>query len=184
LWASGTGNATHTYPKALSALLGMKFKIIAGFQSAPGVYLAMERGEVDGVCASLDGILESRPDWIADKKVVVLFQGGGASDPDLKDVPLVKDLARTPEERQAIEFLYAGSDFGRPFIAPPGMPADRMKMLQDAFMATMKDPDFLADAKKLKLDVAPEDGEHLAALVKKVYATPKPIVEKIAELIK
>ena len=181
---SGTGNATHTYPKALSALLGMKFKIIAGFQSAPGVYLAMERGEVDGICPSLDGVLESRPDWIAGKKVVILFQGGGAPNPDLKDVPLVNDLARTPEDRQAIEFLYAGSDFGRPFIAPPGMPADRMKMLQDAFMATMKDPDFLADAKKLKLDVAPEDGEHLAALVKKIYATPKPIVDKIAELIK
>ena len=77
-----------------------------------------------------------------------------------------------------------GEALGRPFFAPPGMPADRMKMLQDAFMATMKDPDFLADAKKQKLDVAPMDGEQLAALVKKIYATPKPIVDKVTELIK
>ena len=96
----------------------------------------------------------------------------------------MNDLARTPEDRQAIEFLYAGNGIARPFIAPPGMPADRMKMLQDAFMATMKDADFLADAKRQTLDVAPEDGEHLAALVKKIYATPRPIVDKIGELIK
>jgi hypothetical protein len=103
---------------------------------------------------------------------------------DLKDVPFVNDLARTPEDRQAIEFLYAGQGIGRPFVAPPDMPADRAKMVRDAFMATMKDADFLADAKKQKLDVAPEDGEHLAALVKRIYATPKPIVDKIGELTK
>jgi tripartite-type tricarboxylate transporter receptor subunit TctC len=97
----------------------------------------------------------------------------------------LSDLARTPEDRQAIEFLFRGTDgFGRPFVAPPNLPADRVKMLRDAFSATMKDADFLADAEKQKLDVAPEDGEHLAALVKRIYATPKAIVDKIAELIK
>ena len=79
---------------------------------------------------------------------------------------------------------HAGDGIGRPFIAPPGMPADRVKMLHDAFTATMRDPDFLADAKKQKLDVAPMDGEHLAALVKRIYTTPKPIVDKVTELIK
>ena len=98
----------------------------------------------------------NRPDWIAGKKVTILFQGGVAPNPELKDVPFVNDLARTPEDRQAIEFLYAGHGIGRPFIAPPGMPAERLKMLQDAFMATMKDADFLADAKKQKLDVDPK----------------------------
>jgi hypothetical protein len=88
------------------------------------------------------------------------------------------------KDRQAIEFLFGGEGLGRPFIAPPGMPADRIKMVQDAFMATMKDANFLADAKKQKLDVAPTDGEHFAALFKKIYATPKPIVDRIAELIK
>jgi hypothetical protein len=162
----------------------MKFKVIGGFQSIPNVFLAMERGEVDGVCTSISGVSESRPDWIMNKKVAIIFQGGGAPDPELKDVPLVTDLARTAEDRQAIEFLYGGNGIARPFIAPPGMSADRIKMLQDAFMATMKDADFLADAKRQTLDVAPEDGEHLAALVRKIYATPKSIVDKVGELIK
>jgi tripartite-type tricarboxylate transporter receptor subunit TctC len=179
--ATGAGGPTYIYPKALAALLGMKFKIVVGFQGAPNVYLAMERGEVEGICATFDSVFGSRPDWIADKKVAMLFRSGTAPNLRLKDVPLLSDLARTPEDRQAIEFLYG---LGRPFVAPPNLPADRVKMLRDAFSATMKDADFLADAEKQKLDVAPEDGEHLAALVKRKYATPKAIVDKIAELIK
>src|SRR5262245_20424560 len=180
----GTGNQAYSYPKALNALLGMKFKVILGFPSSSSMFLAMERGELDGICQSLAGISETRPDWISGKKLVILFQGGSGSNPELKGVPFVNDLARTPEERQAIEFLYAGSGFGRPFIAPPGLPAERIKIMQDAFMATTKDTDFLGDAKKQKLDVAPEAGEHLAALVKTTYATPKSVVERVAELIK
>ncbi len=181
---TGVGTGTHSYPKALGGLLGMKFKIIAGFPSSSDVFLAMERGEVDGICESLDSVSGKRPDWIPMKKVVILFQGGAAPNPELKDVPFVPDFATKAEDKQAIEFLYAGQGIGRPFIAPPDLPADRAKMLRDAFSATMKDPDFLADAHKQKLDVEPEDGEHLAALIKKIYATPKPIVERIAELIK
>jgi tripartite-type tricarboxylate transporter receptor subunit TctC len=181
---TGVGTGTHSYPKALNALVGMKFKIIAGFPSSSDVFLAMERGEVDGICESLDSVSGKRPTWIPDKKVVILFQGGAAPNPELKDVPFVGDLARTPEDRQAIEFLYAGQGIGRPFVAPPDMPADRVKMLRDAFNATMKDPEFLDDAKRNMLTIAPENGEYLAALIKKVYATPKPVVEKIGELIK
>ena len=93
-------------------------------------------------------------------------------------------LARNPDDRLAIEFLYAGQGIGRPFVAPPDLPPDRLKMVRDAFRDTMRDPEFIADAKRNMLDVAPEDGEHLAALIQKVYATPKPIVDKIGELIK
>src|SRR3954467_13645352 len=160
---SGTGSGIYYFPKALSALLGLKFKIVAGFRSATDVFLAMERGEVEGICQNLTSVSSIRPDWLAGKKVVVLFQGGGAPNPDLKEVPFVNDLARTPEERQAIEFLYAGLGFGRPFIAPPDMPADRAKMVHDAFTATMRDTDFLADAKKENVDVVPINGEYLAA---------------------
>jgi tripartite-type tricarboxylate transporter receptor subunit TctC len=181
---TGVGTGTHSYPKALNALLGMKFKIIAGFPSSSDVFLAMERGEVDGICESLDSVSGKRPSWIPDKKVVILFQGGAAPNPELKDIPFVADLARTPEDRQAIEFLYAGQGIGRPFVAPPDMPADRVRMLRDAFNATMKDPEFLEDARRNMLSVDPEDGEHLTALIKRVYATPRPIVEKIGELIK
>ncbi len=182
--ATGTGVGSYSYPKALNALLGMKFKIILGFPNSSAVFLAMERGEVDGICIQPTAVLDSRPDWITGNKAVILFQGGAAPSPELKDVPFVNDLARTPQDRQAIEFLYAGLGLGRPFIAPPGMPADRMTMLRDAFSATMKDTAFIADAKRQKLDYAPEDGEHLDAYVKRIYATPKAIVEKVGELIK
>jgi tripartite-type tricarboxylate transporter receptor subunit TctC len=181
---TGVGTGTHSYPKALNALLGMKFKIIGGFPSSSDVFLAMERGEVDGICESLDSVSGKRPEWLPQKKVTILFQGGEQPNPELKGIPFVNDLAKNADDKTAIEFLYAGQGIGRPFIAPPDMPADRVKMVQDAFSATMKDPEFVADAKKQKLDVDPEDGEHLAALIKKIYATPKPIVDKIGELIK
>jgi tripartite-type tricarboxylate transporter receptor subunit TctC len=181
---TGVGTGTHSYPKALNALLGTKFKIIAGFPSSSDVFLAMERGEVDGICESLDSVSGKRPDWIKDNKVVIILQGGAEPNPELKDVPYVVNLARNAEDKQAIEFLYAGQGIGRPFVAPPDLPADRLKMVRDAFSATMKDPEFIEDAKRQKLDVDPEDGEHLEALIKKIYATPKPIVEKVGELIK
>jgi tripartite-type tricarboxylate transporter receptor subunit TctC len=182
--ATGPGAGSYYFPKALSALLGMKFKVIGGFPGASNVYLAMERGEVDGICQSLAGLSETRPDWITGRKVAMLFQAGPEPNPELKDVPFVNDLARTPEDRLAVEFLYAGTGIGRPFFAPPDMAAERVKMLRDAFDATMRDPDFLADANRQKLDVNPKDGDYLAALIKKIYATPKPIVDRIGELIR
>ena len=179
---TGPGAGTYAWPKGLSGLLGMKFKVIGGFPSASNVLLAMERGEIEGVCVT--GLVNLRPDWISNKTVNVLFQGGAASSTALKGVPFVADLAKTPEQRAAIEFLYAGENIGRPFFAPPDMPADRAKMLQDAFMATMRDAEFLADAKKQKLDVEPRDGAHLAEVVRKAFATPKSIVDQVATLTK
>jgi tripartite-type tricarboxylate transporter receptor subunit TctC len=181
---TGVGTGTYSYPKALNGLLGTKFKLISGFPSSSDVFLAMERGEVDGICESLDSVIGKRPDWIASKKVNVLFQGGAEPNPALKGVPFVVDLARTPGDKQAVEFLYAGQGIGRPFVAPPGLPPDRLKMLREAFDATVTDPDFVSDAKRQMLDVEPEDGAHLEALIKKIYATPKPVVDRIGELIK
>jgi tripartite-type tricarboxylate transporter receptor subunit TctC len=181
---TGPGTGTRSYPKALNELLGMKFRMVGGFPASSDVFLAMERGEFDGICESLDSIKIRRPDWIPSGKVAILFQGGAEPNPELKGVPFVRDLARTPEQKQAIEFLYAGQGIGRPFVAPPDLPAERLKMLRDAFNATMKDADFIAETKKSKLELEPEDGEHLAALIAKIYATPKPIVDKIANLIK
>jgi tripartite-type tricarboxylate transporter receptor subunit TctC len=181
---TGPGTGTRAYPKALNDLIGTRFKVVGGFPSSADVFLAMERGEVDGICESLDSVKNRRPDWIPKKTISILFQGGAAPDPDLKDVPFVLDLARDDEQRRAIEFLYAGQGIGRPFVAPPGLPPDRLKMLRDAFRATMQDPEFVAEAQKNKLDLDPEDGEHLAALVAKIYATPKVIVDRIGSLIK
>ncbi len=112
------------------------------------------------------------------------MQAGAEPNPELTGVPFVLDLARDSEQRQAIEFLYAGQGIGRPFVAPPYLSPDRLKMLRDAFNATMKDAEFMAETKKSKLDLEPEDGEHLSALIAKIYATPKPIVDKVTALIK
>jgi len=180
---NGPGTGTHAYPKALNAIFGFKFKLVGGYQSTANVFLAMERGELDGVCESLVSVEARRPDWIASGEVSVLFQGGAKPDPDLQGVPFITDLAQTPQDKQAIEFLYIGQGIGRPFIAPPGLPADRLRMLRNAFDATMEDPSFIAAVKKRKYSLDPESGGDLEALIKKAYATPKPIVERIAKLI-
>jgi len=181
---TGVGSGPYIYPKALNGILGTKFKLIAGFPGTSNIHLAMERNEIDAVCHPLEAVVSSRPDWIASKTVNVLFQGGARPNPRLGGVPLIIDLARTPDEKQAIAFLYAGSGLGRPFLAPPDMPAERVIVLRDAFIATMKEPQFLADAARQKLDIQPENGEYLAALIKKIYATPQPVVERVTELIK
>src|SRR5262245_58163823 len=181
---TGPGTGTRSYPKALNELIGTKFKLVGGFPASSDVFLAMERGEVEGICESLDSIRIRRPDWIPTKKVSILFQGGAEPNPELVGVPFVLELARAAEQRQAIEFLYAGQGIGRPFVAPPDLPPERLKMLRDGFNATMRDAGFVAEAKNSKLDLEPEDGEHLAALIKKIYATPKPIVDRVTSLIK
>jgi tripartite-type tricarboxylate transporter receptor subunit TctC len=181
---TGAGTGTYSYPKALNGIFGTKFKLISGFPSSSDVFLAMDRGEVDGICESLDSVISKRPDWIASKKVNILFYAGAKPTIDLHGAPYIVDLGRNAEEKQALEFLYAGQGIGRPFVAPPDLPPERLKMLRDAFSATMKDKDFIADASKQKLDVEPEDGEQLQAFIKKVYATPKAVVDRIGELIK
>ena len=181
---TGPGTGTRSYPKVLNDLLGFKFKLVSGFRSSADVFLAMERGEVDGICESLDSVNQRKPDWIANKTVNVLLQAGAEPHPRLKGVPNVFDLARNDEERQVLEFLYAGQGIGRPFVAPPDLPPERLKMLRDAFNATMKDLEFIADVKRNKFDLEPEDGEHLTALINKIYATPKAIIERVSNLIK
>ena len=182
---NGVGSTTHSYPSALKGLLGMKFKLIAGFPASADVLLAMDRGEVEGICESLESLAKMRTDWFSSGKARVLFQGATAPNPDLKaqGVPNILDLAHSDEDKQALRFLYAGQAIGRPFVAPPGMTPDNLKMLRDAFDATMKDPGFVADAKEQKLLVKPLDGGAVAGLVDKIYATPKSTVEKVAELM-
>ena len=181
---TGPGTGTRSYPKVLNDLLGYRFKLVSGFRSSVDVFLAMERSEVDGICESLDSINQRKPDWIPNKTVNVLLQAGTESRPELAGVPNVLTLARNNEEKQVLEYLYAGQDIGRPFVAPPDLPPDRLKMLRDAFNATMKDPEFIADVRRNKFDLEPETGEHLATLIDKIYATPKAIIERVSNLIK
>ena len=112
----------------------------------------------------------------------MLFQGGAEINPSVK-APFLLDTIKDEARRAEIKFLYAGQGIGRPFVAPSGMAADKVKMLRDAFDATMRDPEFIAETTKLKLELAPRDGAYLTNLIKDIYATPKPIVDKIAALI-
>jgi tripartite-type tricarboxylate transporter receptor subunit TctC len=180
---TGAGTGTYTYPHVLNALMGTKFKIIGGFPSSSDVFLAMERGEVEGICESLDSVTGKRPDWIKDGTVNVLFQGGAEPNPHIAKVPFINSFAKTDEQKQALVFVYAGQGIGRPFVAPPDLPADRAKALRAAFDATMKDPAFLEDTKKQKLDVEPVTGDHLLDILKALYATPKPVIDKVSKVL-
>jgi tripartite-type tricarboxylate transporter receptor subunit TctC len=181
---TGPGTGTRSYPKVLNDLFGFKFKLVSGFRSSADVFLAMERGEVEGICESFDSVNQRKPDWIPKKTVNALLQAGSESPDMLKGIPNVLDLAKNDEQRQTLEYLYAGQDIGRPFVAPPDLPPERLKMLRDAFTATMKDPEFIADVKRNKFDLEPETGEQLAKLIGKIYATPKPVIERVSNLIK
>ena len=180
---TGAGTGTYSYPKALNGLLGTKFKLVSGFKVSTDVLLATERGEVDGLCESWDSAYGKRPELFEDGTFNVLFQAGADIHPEIKG-PSVFSFAKTPEMRQALDYVYVGQSIGRPFIAPPDLPPAVLKMVHDAFTATMNDPEYIAEVKKLKLDHDPKDGAFLEKIIKQVYATPQPLVDKIAALIK
>jgi len=179
--ATGFGSGGSLYPRGLNALLGTKFKLITGFASSSDVFLAMERGEIEGSCDSLDSIIGKRPQWLASGQAKILLHGG--TERLIKDAPFVLDRARNDEERQSLQLLYAGQGFGRPFLAPPDLPPERLTMLRDAFDATMEDPQFVEDVHRQKLDIEPRTGDALAALVRTIYGTPRAVVDKVAKLI-
>ncbi len=184
LGAVGPGSGSYNYPKALAGLLDLKIKLISGFPGSTDVLLAMERGEVDGMCESLDSVESRKPGAIKAKQLHVLFRGGMEPSPELPGVPFIRDFARNEEERQAIKLLYAGQGLGRPFIAPPDLVTGRLAILRKAFDETMKDAEFLAEAKKLRLDVEPRTGAELEALVKELYGAPKELMRRLSDLVR
>ena len=183
---TGAGTGGRIYPLALTGLLDMKFKIITGFPGSVEVWLAIQRGEVDGICESLASVRNKDPQGIRDGKIKILFQAGleRSNEPEVKDIPFIMDFAKTEEQKQALRFLYAGQSFGRPFVTPPGLPAEKLKELQDVFGRTMKDPEFVADAEKQKLDLDPHTAAQLEGYVRVLYATPKAVVEKLGTYMK
>jgi tripartite-type tricarboxylate transporter receptor subunit TctC len=182
LIVGGTGaDATEVaWPKAVNKLIGTKFKIVVGYQSSTDMNLAMERGELEGNCGLGRTILKRRlPEWLKEKKVNILFQMGLRKHPDIPDVPLISDYARTPEDRKVFEFLFAPQEMGRPFFAPPGVPAERLRALRVAFERTLKDAAFLADADRLGLEVQHVGGEAIEALLARLYASPKDVIDRV-----
>jgi tripartite-type tricarboxylate transporter receptor subunit TctC len=187
LTVGGTGTSADTdqFPRVLNGILGTHFKIIEGYPGGNDVVLAMERGEVSGRCGwSWSSVKSTHKAWIDQKKMIVLVQLSLHKHPELPDVPLVTDFAKTDEQRQILKMVFARQVMGRPFVAPPNMPADRVAVLRKAFMDTMNDKDFLAEANKTDLEINPVSGEDVAKLVKEVYATPADIIAKAKEAAK
>ena len=180
---NGVGTGTYSYPNALNGLLGTKFKQVSGYKISVDVVLAMERGEVDGFCQTWDSAYNTRPALFEDGTFKVLFQAGAELHPDIK-APSIFGFAKTPEQKLALEYLYIGQGIGRPFIAPPGLSPAVVKMLRDAFNAAMKDPDYIAEVKKMKFEHDPKDGSYLEKLIQGAYATPKELIDRVAALIK
>jgi tripartite-type tricarboxylate transporter receptor subunit TctC len=182
--ATGVGDDTYQFPALMNAELGTKFKIVTGYPGGNDITLALERGEVQGRCGwSWSSIVATRMNWITDKKIVVLVQMSLSKHPDLPDVPLIMDLAKTDEQRQIFKLIFARQVMGRPFAAPPGVPADRLAVLRRAFADTMKDKAFLADAEKRKFEINPVSGEEIQALVQDVYQTPAAVTKKAAAIL-
>jgi tripartite-type tricarboxylate transporter receptor subunit TctC len=168
----------------MNAYVGTKMKVVTGYPGGNEIALAIERGEVHGRCGlSWSSVKSTHPQWIGEKKVNILSQVSSAKHPDLTDVPSLLDAASTDEGRRVLNFLAARQAMGRPFMAPPELPPDRAAALRKAFMDTLRDPAFLTEADKAKLEINPVSGEHIDTLLKEMYATPADIVKKAAALM-
>ena len=166
-------------------LLGTKFKVVHGYAGATEVSLAVENGEVQGEAGKdWTTLTSTKPQWIRDKLINILVQMGMTAHPDLKGVPMAIELARSPEDRQIMEVVFAKYGMARPFFTAPGVPPDRLALLRRAFDATMSDPVVIAEAKKLGMEVSPVRGESVETLVMKMMATPDDLAARARDVLK
>jgi tripartite-type tricarboxylate transporter receptor subunit TctC len=182
--AAGATSNTAIVPKALNALIGTKFKVIAGYDTGAGLTLSIERGEAEGICGlSWSTIKASRPHWIRDKLLNIIVQMGLQKLSDLPDVPSALDLVTDPENRPVLELILIRQEAGRPFAAPPGVPADRIAVLRRAFAATLDDGEFRAEADKAQLEIEPLTAREIETFLARAYGAPRTTVQKAAALV-
>lgn len=177
--ASGAASPSAVFPNLFNAVLGTRFRVINGYPSSANILTAMEAGELNGFCAwGWVPMKAMRADWIRDRKFRVLFQIGLRKHADHPDVPLVLDLAQTPENRQLLEILVAPQTFARPFAAPPGIPEDRAVALRKAFEDTVRDPDFIAEAEKLSLEPDLVTASQISEVLDHIYGAPASMIAR------
>ena len=178
-----TGNSA-LMPKQLNSLLGTKFKVVSGYSTSES-RLAVERGEAEGICGlSMSTLKASSPDWLINKRINILVQTGAQPQEGLDDVPLLSKLVKSEEDNKALAVLAVPEEMGRPFFMPPGTPKALVTIMRRAFDATMKDPAFLSDAEKARLELDPVTGEEMEKMLKDVYSTPKALIQRAQELSK
>jgi tripartite-type tricarboxylate transporter receptor subunit TctC len=184
IMAGSTGAISAIDARAMNDLLGTKIKLVTGYPGTTESYLAIQRGEAEGFPATFWSSLKAgQKDWIAQKKIKIIVQLALAKAPDLPDPPLIFDYARTPEQRGVFELLLTPQALGRPFVVAPTTPPDRLATLRTAFEQTLKDPDFLAEAEKLNLDVKFMSGEEVESLVRKAYHSPPNLVSRVETIM-
>jgi predicted outer membrane repeat protein len=180
--ATGVSAGPGVYPKILNALFGTRFKVISGYDTG-SMRLAVEKGEVEGICGLAWQTYKAISyDWIENKKLNVLVQLGLEKNAELRDVPLAVDLLKNPDDRKVLELIVLPQEFGRPFLAPPGVPADRMAIYRKAFQSVLKDEQFVAESARQRLGIDPLDDRQIQALLDRAYAAPKPIHDRAAIL--
>lgn len=180
--ASGKGAITYTFPTAMNEFLGTKFKVVTGYEGGNAINLAMERGEVQARNNTWSSWKATKPEWLRDKKIVVIAYAG-PKPKDLPGVPSLLELARNDDDRKVLELLASSTEFGRPLATTSGVPAERVKALRDAFMATMQDSEFLAEAAKLNIEVDPVRGEYMQELAAKLMTTPKHLAARAKAIV-
>jgi hypothetical protein len=186
LGASNAGGTTRDLPAMLDNLLGAKFRIVSGYAGSKEITLAIERNEVSGSCGlGWTGMPIMHPDWFAKKLMNVILQVDIKGHPDLNKmgVPLAAQFAKTDEERQVIELIESQGEFGRPYIVPPGVPAERLVALRKAFVDTFNDPALKAEAAKMQLDLDYMAGDDLQALVARLYALPPNVIARAKQAL-
>jgi tripartite-type tricarboxylate transporter receptor subunit TctC len=181
----GRRAATSIYPRIMNEVFGTKFRVIEGYKGSQESLLALEKDEVEAHVSggSSPNFRNRFAPWVKDGKVVVLLQMGLEKDPAFPDAPLVVDLPMKDEDKQLFELVFAEQIMGRPFLAPPRVPADRVKALRDAFDATMKDKAYLAEAAKQKLEINPVRGERINQLLDSVYSRPKALLDRMRRAV-
>jgi tripartite-type tricarboxylate transporter receptor subunit TctC len=159
--------------------------VVSGYPGGADITLAMQRGEVQGRCGwSWSSIKTNHTNWVKDGTLKLLVQLSLEKHPDMPGVPLIMDLVKTPEQRAVLQAVFARQVMGRPFLAPPGVPAERLALLRKAFMETLQDREFLAEAEKLKLEISRVSGEKVQSLVAEIYRTPPEALRKVVEATK
>jgi tripartite-type tricarboxylate transporter receptor subunit TctC len=178
----GAGSSLSILPTVLNHVLGTKFRVVEGYKGINDAALAIERGEVQGVCMSL-AQFNNYGNLIREGKLRILLHAEEASVPEIPNVPSIYQHAKTDEQRQLLRFIFSSAEFGRPYAFPPGVPADRVAQMRKAFADVAKDPDMLAEAKVLKIDMTFLPPAHIETLVQALYQTPPTMIETVKTLI-
>ncbi|MCC6886960.1 MAG: hypothetical protein IT536_00265 [Hyphomicrobiales bacterium] len=187
LGASAAGGSTRDYAYLHNNTAGTRFEVVTGYKGTVDLALAMERGEVDGMCGwDWSSVKSQRGDWLRDNKLNILVQVGLDPQPELSErgVPTIWSFINGDTERRVTELVISQQVFQRSYIVPPGTPPAQVRLLRTAFDATMKDPQFLADAEKMKISITPLSGQQVQDLVTRIYATPRDLIERARNAIK